>query len=149
MVVPFNNVYKKPADFDATNPNHRLMDPDLGDMLLSPAVLSQFLTWLVQGAVQWYKGRLGDKPQLLRDAERAYVGENDVLGSFIATHCKVGKAERVDTTEFREAFQRNMDTKISAPAMKSKMEIRGFPLERKRLHGQSRGRFFFGVSLLC
>lgn len=97
----------------------RLMLTHLKDKLLSPAVLSQFLTWVVTGAVKWYQEGLGDKPKLMRDAEQVYIGENDALGQFINTHCLVNRSEQVDTTAFREAYQTATDTKLTAAVMKS------------------------------
>lgn len=147
-MVPFDNVYKREGEFDPSNPRHRRMNPDLGNRLLSEQVLSQFLTWLVRGAVLWYSERLGETPKLLCEAEKQYVGENDILSGFIASNCKVVKDDKVDTTEFREAFQRATDTKITPATMKAKMNARGFPLERKRAPGQGQKQMFVGV-ILC
>lgn len=147
-VVPFSNVYKREADYDASNPTHRLMDPDLGDRMLSEPVLSQLLTWLVRGAVQWYQSRLGEKPQLLKDAEDTYVGENDVLGGFITSCCRTAADDMVDSTEFRQAFENATEQKISPAAMKARMNLRGFPLQRKRARGQGQKHMFIGLSLL-
>ena len=147
-LVPFQNVYKAQEDFDSQNPHHRLRDSDLGDRLLSEPVSTQFLTWLVKGAVAWYNEGLGQTPELLDQARQAYVGENDLLSGFIASSCKVATGERVETTAFREAFQEASGTKMTATTMKAKMNARSFSLERKRMAGQGRAQFFTGLSLL-
>lgn len=146
-VVPFNNVYKREGDYDATNPHHRLMDPDLGDRMLSEAVLSQFLTWLVQGSVQWYQGRLGNKPELMKKAEHTYIGENDFLGTFINDCCECAEGCMVETTVFRNALIAATEEHITAKDLKSQMEHRGYSIQRQRVNG-SRQYLFVGLALV-
>lgn len=133
MVVPFLNIYKAEKDMDPSNPHHRLMDPHLKDKLSTPPVLSQFLTWVVQGAVRWYQQGLGEKPGLLREAEQNYIGENDVLGEFLKTSCQQGREFKVETRAFKEAYEIATDSKLKADVLIKKMRLRGFTASKKRI----------------
>lgn len=58
------------------------IDPYLRMKLL--AEREGILAWLVEGARAYFKSGLGDQPSAVRDATEEYIGDNDVLGRFIA-----------------------------------------------------------------
>lgn len=149
LVVPFLNIYKSAADIDLSNSHHRLMDPYLKDKLLSPEVLSQFLTWVVHGSVRWYQQGLGRKPGLMQEAEKSYIDENDHLGTFTANSCRANEEQMVETTIFREAFQTSTDSKISLPVLVAQMARRGFMTSRKRTSpGTNPKKVFQGIQIV-
>ena len=91
------------------------------------------MTWLVRGAVAWHTDSLGEKPEPLQAAQRAYVEENDQMTDFLRQHCRKVVGGRVDTTDLREAFQVAYDVRMSAVNFKKSMAARGFSISRQRL----------------
>ena len=97
--------HKRP--FDSSNPNHRIRDPELKRKLLSEKAQQQLLTWLVRGAVAWYKNKdFTSQPPLIRDAFNKYNAENDKLQQFIDTYCEIGVTYYVNASAFREELLR-------------------------------------------
>ncbi|KAF9176804.1 hypothetical protein BGZ49_005928, partial [Haplosporangium sp. Z 27] len=66
QVIPFNNIYTTPGDancpYNPLDPRHRLRDSNVRKKLLTKHSQEQLLVWLVQGAVKWYSGGLGNMP---------------------------------------------------------------------------------------
>lgn len=138
-MVPFVNVYKAEHELDPRNPHHKPLVVGLAEKLTTPEALEQFLTWLVQGAVQWYQHGLGEKPELLKAAQQEYVEENDILSRFIRDCCNTDPS-------FKVAFEVSTESKMSPQAMKSAMEARKFRYSSQRINGQMT-RVFTGVQL--
>ena len=133
-VVPFNMVFTSPNDlgrpFDENNPTHRLKDPSLKDKLLTPEAQQQLLTWLVRGAVKWYKEGLGPQPQSMKDAYSTYRCENDFVKNFVNEYCELPppdtnkcelKAYFANGTEFLKMLNLSCTTKFTQKALKEKM----------------------------
>ena len=108
VVFPFDLLFKEPASFDQSNPNHRRADTGLEQHLLEEPATDQLLAWLVRGAVAYYADNrmLGPKPAKVRQAEAAYIRDNDALGQFIDSHCTVGEDLFVVAKELKEALTR-------------------------------------------
>lgn len=146
IMVPFLNVYKPAHELDPTNPRHRLRDDTLETTLLSDEGMHQFLTWLVKGSVEWSKRGLGQRPQLLMDANQEMYAENDILGAFIREKCNANIKGHVSTKDFKEAFERYQEASTTSEKLKKTMVTRGFKCTDKKVAGRS-VRSFLGVSL--
>lgn len=97
----------------------------------------------------WYERHLSAKPSLLQQAERRYIGENDLLGSFIAEHCETGGDFKVETPAFKQAFEVYSESKMKFKALGEKMAARGFLVSRKRFASdQNPKHAFLGIKLL-
>ena len=86
VVVPFHMQFKHGEEFDPRNPLHRHADVGLDAFLHAAPRCEQLLAWMIGGAVDWYAaGRpklSAQTPEVMREAKRAYVEDNDPLGSF-------------------------------------------------------------------
>ena len=102
--MPFTNVYKAPEELDLRNPHHRPIVLGLAEQQTTRECLEQFLAWLVRRAVAWHVRGLGEKPGPLKAAQRAYVEDNDEIGSFINNYCERGEGKEfvISTTHLRE-----------------------------------------------
>ncbi len=58
------------------------IDPKLREKLL--AEREGIFAWLVEGALSYFRDGLGDIPGAVKEATEEYIGDNDVLGRFIA-----------------------------------------------------------------
>ena len=129
VVVPFHMQFKHGAEYDPTQPFHRPADVGLEAFLHAPARCEQLLVWMIKGAVDWYAAGTpklsAQTPQVMQDAKRAYVEDNDPLGSFIAEHCVVNPTGTVVAKVFNERAP-NLPQGV-APVMAKK----GFPRKKK------------------
>ena len=141
VLTPFANNYRAPDTFDPENPTHRPIDMTLGERLASPEVLEQFLSWIVRGAVAWYKEGLGAKPAALSAAQEEYYQENDIIGQFIRDHCETGQGFRVSPSTFKQTLEGTMQHVYTGEKIKKALLKKGFAY--KKTHGQ---RFFCGLS---
>ena len=146
VVFPFDLRFKEPATFDQSNPSHRRADTSLEQRLQESDTTDQLLAWLVRGAVAYYADSrmLGPKPAKVRQAEAAYIRDNDALGQFIDAHCKVGTEEFVVAKELKEALVR---AGVSASHnLKRAMCARNFQWKNRKIAGVSTA-VYNGVSL--
>ena len=104
VLTPFANNYRAADKYDAENPTHRPIDMTLGERLATPEVLEQFLSWMVRGAVAWYKEGLGAKPAALSAAQEEYYHENDPLSNFLKERCTIGARLRVPVSELQAVY---------------------------------------------
>ena len=134
VVVPFSLKFVKDADLDDGDPTQRRADPTLARFLEGESPSEQFLVWLVRGAVRFYAAgnKLPAKPLAVREAERGYYRENDLLGQIIDDACDVGEHHQVACSVFNElARARGLGRGI-----KNSLKKRGFPLRKVRLEGK-------------
>lgn len=150
VVVPFRNVYTSPGDprrpYDPTNPNHRLKDPTLDGRLRKDDAQRQLLTWLVRGAVSWYRSGLGSQPAAMLQEFHTYVEENDNLTAFIAARCSTGRNLHINAGDFRQAYIADSGHKVKQVDLKKAMEKRGFHYRLVRGDGRVE-KVFDGLSL--
>ena len=146
LLCPFGLKFKHAFELDDNDPSHRLIDTHLSKKLSEPKQLEQMLVWMVKGAVKWHQQQaLPEPPVRMRDAKAAFVEENDVLGAFIQEFCTIDPAASISTSAFKQAFEANMNTKMTAQALAGQMKIKGFACER-----QTRGkrvRIFRGLCI--
>lgn len=152
IVVPFKNVYTSPDDhlrpYDASNPTHRLKDPDLASRLASPECQQQLLAWLVAGARRWFQQGLKGQPPLLRSELDCYVADNDGLTAFIRDNCTTqGDSPTVNAADFRQAFIADTGRKVRQEDLKKAMAKRGFSYTQLKKRGQVT-RVFTGLSMV-
>lgn len=59
----------------------------------------------MRGAVDFYTDscNLLPKPVAVKEAERVYCADNDVLGDFISQHCQVGPELKIPIANFLQA----------------------------------------------
>jgi len=151
VVIPFHNIYTSPSDvnrpFDPNNPRHRLKNPSLQEILLGKKAQQQLLTWLVRGAVKWFKSDpkigLGEQPKAMQEAFMDYKEENDKVKLFINAMCEVAPKEMpkknmisegyfVNASAFKERLLEHCNYKCTQIALKEKMENRGFKYDKPR-----------------
>jgi putative DNA primase/helicase len=97
--VPF-----KARFVDNPNPKNefeKLADVDFVDtMTNTQEERNNFFSWLVGGAVNFYKrGRKLITPQLVLDDKKDSLKENDVVGQFVEECCEVYKGKRLETRQ--------------------------------------------------
>jgi len=158
VVVPFHNIYTTPDDqkrpHDENNPHHRLRDPEIKNKLLKEHAREQLLTWLVRGAVAWFKNKnLTDQPPVMKRAYQVYNDENDKLQIFIDTSCEIGKDFAINAKLFREMFSSAMQIPIMQTKLAQLMKEKKFMLTRFRINGKMergyKGLRFIGHTGIC
>ena len=140
IVVPFTNIYAGPDDripYNAANPRHRLKDPKLREKLQQPHVQRQFLRWLVEGAVAWYKNGLGAQPEALKAAMGSYILDNDTVTQFLNERCVVGETLIVNAAQLKNVYIDAVGHKIKQKEFQRAMERRGFPFKVNKIGGTS------------
>lgn len=58
------------------------------------------------------------------------------LNQFISVHCLIGKGLFTETTQFKQAFETSMDSRIGSQESRQKMEEHGFTYQRERKSGR-------------
>eukprot|EP00891_Asterochloris_glomerata_P005815 jgi/Astpho2/5815/fgenesh1_pg.00080_%23_65_t len=145
LLCPFGMKFKHAFELDDNDPSHRLIDTHLSRKLSEPEQLEQMLVWMVKGAVKWHQQGLPEPPSRMRDAKAAFVEENDILGAFIQEFCNIDPAASISTSAFKQAFEANMNTKMTAQALAGQMKIKGYKREQQT-YGR-RARVFQGINL--
>jgi putative DNA primase/helicase len=109
------------------------------------AELPGILRWIVEGAVEWYRGGLRP-PSAVLAATQEYRQDEDVLGAFLDERCTAAADARVDGAALYAAFRAWADAsgerQITARAFGDALEERGFG--RKKANGR---RWFVGLGL--
>ena len=115
----------------------------------------QFLTWLVRGAVRWYKdGRtLGALPAKLQTALDDYMGGphiDKLLSRFVQEHCIQEEGAIVAKRAFHASFVQKMIVEFDYDAFHAAIKrlYPAFVATRKRLHrdyGQAEA--FIGIRM--
>jgi putative DNA primase/helicase len=92
IVFPFLAEFKSVSKYDPQNPRHILADANIDDTV--DAMRDNFLTWLVQGAVEWYRTKnLKDtKPRDVAVHTDQYLDGQDVVMQFL-TYCEISDAD--------------------------------------------------------
>ena len=130
VIVPFTNIYTSPDSksnpYDSTNPSHRLRDDTVVQRLTAKEGQQQLLTWLVEGAKQWYEKGLGKMSEQISRAFDDYRSENDLLGAFIAEQCTVDVKMSVNAAAFLQAYNTFSGVPLKQKAMKELMLKKGF-----------------------
>ena len=63
------------------------------------------LSWIVRGAVRWYKHSLGEPPAIVRRSTEAYRAEQNPLRAFFDECCKFKKAYWVKRSKLYDAYE--------------------------------------------
>jgi P4 family phage/plasmid primase-like protien len=87
-----------------TRPNEQFRDVTLVREL-ETILLDAVFTWILQGAIAWYEGGLGEAPELVRAETNAYVSEVDDVGRFIEDCCTLGAGLNVCASELYQAYE--------------------------------------------
>jgi P4 family phage/plasmid primase-like protien len=72
---------KEPNERKINKPLARRMETDL---------LNAFFTWVLDGAISWYKSGLIAAPTVMKEATAEYIAENDELGEFLESETEPG-----------------------------------------------------------
>ena len=134
VVVPFNLKFVKDADYDEADPRQRRADPTLARFLEGDSPSEQLLAWLVRGAMRFYAAgnKLPTKPTVVREAERGYYHDNDLLGQIIEEACEICPGQHLPCTEFNSLAR----AKGVARGIKGAMQKRGFSFHKCRVDGK-------------
>ena len=134
VVIPFNLKFVKDADYDEKDTKQRRADPTLARFLEGENPSEQLLVWLVRGAMRFYAAghKLPPKPPAVRDAERGYYAENDLLGQVVEETCDVGADCIVPAAEFNALAR----SKNVGRGIKGAMSRRGFSFGQRRIDGK-------------
>lgn len=132
-VIPFN------AKFEGAK-----IDTGLRSRLLGER--DGILTWLVQGAQQYYAEGLGKLPRVCEEVIAEYRYSNDVLGRFVSERLQSAFGQTVGIKETYDQYQRwcfkEKETSIPLNFFSKGMEERGIAKKRT-----SAGNVFVGVVL--
>ena len=134
VVVPFNLRFVKDADYDEANPQLRRADPSLARFLEGDSPSEQLLVWLVKGAARFYAAghRLPPKPAAVKEAERGYYRDNDLLSQMIEESCDKGNNLCVPTPAFNSLAR----ARGLGHGLKNGMQQRGFAKAQRRIEGK-------------
>ena len=128
--------------FDYTIPLEQ-QNPNLMEELEKeyPAILS----WLVDGAYQWFQGGL-NIPQSIVDDTKDYLEENDLIDRFLKDVCLMFESESTQSSVLFEHFQTwteiNREFGLSQKAFSQKLIEKGYIRETR-----SHCMFFRGISI--
>jgi P4 family phage/plasmid primase-like protien len=89
---------------DARKLNERVRDCKLVQEL-ETTLLDAFFTWVLEGAVAWYKNGLGQSPALVEEEMAAYVEELDDIGRFLAEYCVLGETFSISASAFYDEYK--------------------------------------------
>jgi P4 family phage/plasmid primase-like protien len=111
------------------------------------------LKWFVDGAVAWYanKDLKLSAPAKVKNCGREYLDSQDLLGSFIQSHCRRGGGLRVSTTAFLQRFTNYIElmgssSEFNNRKLVSAMKTKGFTYKNGQV-GTSILKCFFGLEL--
>eukprot|EP00891_Asterochloris_glomerata_P005824 jgi/Astpho2/5824/fgenesh1_pg.00080_%23_73_t len=148
IVTPFNNIYTGPDDrvpYNPNNPRHRLKDPKLSKKLSTPDAQQQLLTWLVRGAMEWYKKGLGTQPLLMQECLKKYIADNDTLQQFIDECCEIKEGARVNAAAFKAEYMQVSNKKVSQKELQEAMAKRGFPFRNMNVAAGRKEKVYVGL----
>lgn len=104
MIFPFLAEFKPQSEFKKTNPRHRLANMEIEEELTE--VIYEFLTWLVNGSVQYFKyGLKNDVPDIIKKYTNKYLTDNNHIKTFITENCNIAPDKYVSTSELWLAFK--------------------------------------------
>jgi phage/plasmid-associated DNA primase len=141
IVVRFPNEYVTENKFDASNPNHRVVDSGLKDRMETMAVREEFLLFLVRGGVAWYENPdiVKTHPPAFQAARAAWLQKGDKLQNFPRKHCIMDPHETAESDllvvweeEFWVRFQAFVGTKIAKEELARQMGEKGYPRKKRR-----------------
>ena len=106
--------------------------------LLEESTREQLLTWLVRGAVTWFKNKdLSAQPHAMLAAFKVYIDENDRLQQFIDMRCETSEKSYVNAGNFQEYFCKDMNTTMMQNKLSVIMAEKGFIATVPRINGKS------------
>ena len=148
VVVPFQLSFKPPEALDHNNPSHRPIDKTLAQRLTEPECLQQMLTWLVRGAVAWYREGLPTVPARMSEALNEYLAENDTLQSFLDEDCVKEEGAHVETKTFKAAYESYTGQSVKMQSLVGRMRTKG--IARAQIsHQGSRPVVFKNITIRC
>jgi putative DNA primase/helicase len=137
----WRRVRKIPFDYRVT--------PDKKDKQLTTKLESEvegILAWMVCGYLLKQKEGI-EVPQIVASATQKYQEEQDILGTYIRTHCIVDASHKVKASIFRSAYntwlEEEMGMKtVSRPKLNREMQDRGY------IHKDRNGiSYYLGLTL--
>ena len=136
LLIPFDLQFRPPHTFDPNNPRHRPMDQNVRRWAASDEAKEAMLTWMVRGAIDWYRGGLGTPAAKFAEASRRYVEENDLLTEFLREHCRQGKDLRIESKDLLAHFnQCDLGETWDTKRFKKEMVARGYEYKKIRISG--------------
>jgi len=131
---------------DPRNPREYKADKDFVELMMTREQRNIFFTWLVGGAIEFYKkGRLLHAPQLVLDDKMKSLKENDVVGQFVDECCEVfagsfGQLNREEKKEWTTSlndlqvkFDQWSENSLTRGELSKSLEKMG--LKKKRSNG--------------
>jgi len=130
------------VDFPESIPESE-RDLDLDKKLQSeyPAILQ----WMIDGCLEWQRIGL-HKPEAVKVATNAYLGEEDTLGHWLSEKCVIGPDHRISSSDAYKSYAAFVEAAgegvVSQKRFSQRLEQRGFKPGRTRL-----GRHFDGLDI--
>lgn len=141
VAIPFKISYVENPEKE----NERLIDFDLESKLREefPGILN----WIIEGAQEWIKSRLGVFPQQVKEAIRTYRRSEDFIQDFIDERCFIGPKAAVTVTSLYESYRTwavksGIKSPLNRTAFSRQIEL-NYTKER-----QKAGICFLGIGLL-
>jgi putative DNA primase/helicase len=137
----FNRLH--PIPFTVSIPKEKI-DRDLPAKLLREA--EGILAWIVEGARLWYAGGL-QPPEEIESANREWRAEEDQLGRFFESACRLAPGLQVQARSLFAAYKDWADTSrehhiLTENLFGRKLRLRGY--EKKQ---RARGAFYLGIDI--
>ena len=136
-------------ELEQNNPKQKLKDRNTEAKLSSHENLQQLLTFVVRGAVRWYREGLGEIPSVMKAETEKYMREMDLLGDFLESACSTDDAEAfVPRSDLYEAYLRFTNTKLPLAEFQRQMGRKKFKYGKNTRRGSYRMKTgFWGVRL--
>ena len=139
ILVPFDAKFIKPNGKTKFNPNDPTHFKCVPENIMAERITSQsLLTWLVQGAMAWYRESLDDIPQRLTENVNKYINMSDDLRRFIEEECTpVDSKDATLLSDFHGDYQSYIaPKKISLQEFRDNLEERKIDMIIKEENGK-------------
>jgi P4 family phage/plasmid primase-like protien len=145
IVIPFRVFFTDLAPGEQPTKFRRQRDNSL--KTITEERKTQFLTWLVQGAVRWYRegGLKRDAPEVVKEYTRKYLQDQDRLSKFIEDFCDVRPGLMIPTRLFLTKYKEEMDETVTQKTLPPLMRRKGFEISCQRYAGGNPVQCYVGI----
>mgnify|MGYP001185284634 CR=1 FL=1 len=148
--IPFDAKFVADKDFDPQNPTHRRRIEGIEERFATEEAKSQFLTWLVKGAVRFHGyGSFSNVPQpaAVEEATEDFLAENDFAADFLALWDVSDPGAFSPIEDLHHAFETFTGQSIDRNELKTLLRGKGYKYT-KCAKKVGRGKWGFqGISL--
>lgn len=90
----------------------------------------KLLVWLVQGAMLWYKEKLEDIPDVIKNITESYLIESDPLLDFIAEKYNEDEDSKISLSQFKEDYETYTNTVLTLKEFKKELKTKDICIKK-------------------